>query len=108
MQMQIQPVQRMSFSLNNCPKVFVQRDYSNGLTVKFSTKLPPELQDKLDANVFEKTVQQLNAMYAKAEQLTAESVFENVIGCLTCYVTHMCMTFQYEKVPQLVLYFILN
>lgn len=35
---------------SNCTKVFVQRDYNDGTTVKFSTKFPQELEGKVTDN----------------------------------------------------------
>lgn len=32
---------------NQCVKVFVQRDYSDGTMIKFQTRFPPELEDKV-------------------------------------------------------------
>lgn len=32
---------------NQCMKVFVQRDYSDGTMIKFQTRFPPELEDKV-------------------------------------------------------------
>lgn len=32
---------------NQCMKVFIQRDYSEGTMVKFQTRRPPELEDKV-------------------------------------------------------------
>lgn len=31
----------------NCMKVFVQRDYTQGTMVKFQTRFPPELSDRV-------------------------------------------------------------
>lgn len=33
-----------------CLKVFVQRDYSEGTSVKFQTRFPPELEDRVCIN----------------------------------------------------------
>lgn len=35
-------------SATGCLKVFVQRDYSEGTNVKFQTKRPQQLEDKVD------------------------------------------------------------
>ena len=44
----------------NCKKVFVQRDYTEGCGVKFSTKFPPELEGRIDRQQFEFTVNMMN------------------------------------------------
>ncbi|CDW51929.1 Golgin subfamily A [Trichuris trichiura] len=87
----------ISVALDDCRKIFVRRDYSAGMVVKFSTKLPPELQGRLDPDEFARIITKLNEIYAKAEKITCESVFENVIGFFSCYLAHLCITFQYDK-----------
>lgn len=37
--------------LTQCRRVYVQRDYTNGLIVKFHTKLPQELQGKVSCKI---------------------------------------------------------
>ena len=32
---------------NHCPKVFVHRDYTNGTSLCFQSKFPPELEGKV-------------------------------------------------------------
>lgn len=33
---------------SQCAKVFIPRDYSDGISVRFETKLPPELVGKVN------------------------------------------------------------
>lgn len=33
---------------DHCVKVFVQRDYSDGTSVKFHTRFPPELEERVN------------------------------------------------------------
>uniref|UniRef100_A0A915JK98 Ras modification protein ERF4 n=1 Tax=Romanomermis culicivorax TaxID=13658 RepID=A0A915JK98_ROMCU len=89
--------QQKLLPLSQCKKVFILRDYSQGLTVKFFTKLPTELQGYVDANYFESFVNELNRIYAEAERTGLESVFETLAGCLTCYLANLCLRTQYEK-----------
>lgn len=37
---------------NQCVKVFVQRDYSDGTMIKFQNRFPPELEDKVRKELF--------------------------------------------------------
>ncbi|KRX25558.1 Neutral alpha-glucosidase AB [Trichinella nelsoni] len=87
----------MSVVLEKCQKIFIHRDYSSGMAVRFQTKLPPELVGRIDEQLFEKCIQTLNEMFAKAEKLTWKSFFENIIGCFTCYLSHLCMEYQFSK-----------
>lgn len=106
--------------LNQCRKIFVQRDYTQGLAVRFYTRIPQELQTlgvvrcfyhyyycllllllllllQIDENLFEKTVTQLNQMYEEAEKVGGASACETLLGCATCYLSHLCITHQYDK-----------
>ncbi|KRX82679.1 Golgin subfamily A member 7, partial [Trichinella sp. T6] len=87
----------MSVVLEKCQKIFIHRDYSSGMAVRFQTKIPPELVGRIDEQLFEKCIQTLNEMFAKAEKLTWKSFFENIIGCFTCYLSHLCMEYQFSK-----------
>ncbi|XP_071492435.1 golgin subfamily A member 7-like [Diadema setosum] len=78
-------------------KVFIQRDYSEGCGVKFSTKLPQELADRIDETRFEFTISKLNEFYAEAERLGARTYCESCFACLTAYTVLMCMTTHYDK-----------
>jgi hypothetical protein len=82
---------------SSCAKVFIQRDYSDGVGVKFDTKLPAELQGKLDPNEFEGIIGRINQIYADAERLSARTFMENCLACMTAYLLLICMPTQYEK-----------
>ena len=43
-----QQPQTQTISTNNCRKIFIQRDYSEGSGVRFQTRFPVELQDKIE------------------------------------------------------------
>ncbi|XP_046668110.1 golgin subfamily A member 7 isoform X1 [Homalodisca vitripennis] len=68
-----------------CMKVFVQRDYSDGTTVRFQTHFPSELEGKLDRASFENTVSQLNTYFAEAEKGSCSTYCEGCLACLTAY-----------------------
>ncbi|KAA0184035.1 hypothetical protein HAZT_HAZT011022 [Hyalella azteca] len=59
-----------------CMKVFIQRDYSEGTSVKFQTKFPQELNGKvffiwaIEPSIFEQMLNTVNSMYAEAEQMS--------------------------------------
>jgi hypothetical protein len=91
-------LQQMRLTSSSCAKVFIQRDYSEGTGVKFETKMPNELQGKLDSSEFELIVNNINTIYADAEQLSARTYMENCLACMTAYLLLICMPTHYEKV----------
>ncbi|KAH1176962.1 golgin subfamily A member 7 isoform X1 [Mauremys mutica] len=87
-------------------KVFVQRDYSSGTRCQFQTKFPLELENRIDRQQFEETVQTLNNLYAEAEKLGGQSYLEGCLACLTAYTIFLCMETHYEKVLKKIAKFI--
>ncbi|XP_074095949.1 golgin subfamily A member 7 isoform X1 [Cotesia typhae] len=81
----------------NCMKVFIQRDYSQGTMVKFQTRFPPELSDRLDIESFEYTINQLNNYFAEAERASCSTYCEGCLACLTGYLIYICTETHYEK-----------
>ncbi|XP_011296966.1 golgin subfamily A member 7 [Fopius arisanus] len=81
----------------NCMKVFVQRDYTEGTMVKFQTRFPPELSDRLDPETFEYTINQLNNYFAEAESGSCSTYCEGCLACLTGYLIYICTETHYEK-----------
>ncbi|KAJ8305063.1 hypothetical protein KUTeg_017391 [Tegillarca granosa] len=82
---------------SNCTKIFIQRDYNDGTTVKFSTKFPQELEGKIDHETFVKTVSTINSMYLEAETLGGRNYCESCFACLTAYLTYICFETHFEK-----------
>ncbi|KAF2368640.1 Golgin subfamily A member 7/ERF4 [Trinorchestia longiramus] len=80
-----------------CMKVFVQRDYSEGTSVKFQTKFPQELSGKIEPSVFEQTLNSINSMYAEAEQMSCGRYCEGCLGCVTAYLIFLCVETNYEQ-----------
>lgn len=78
-------------------KVFIQRDYTQGTMCQFQTKLPSELEARIDKQQFEETVRTLNNLYAEAEKLGSQSFIEGCLACLTAYTVFLCMETHYEK-----------
>ncbi|KAH8293803.1 hypothetical protein KR054_004769 [Drosophila jambulina] len=98
-------------------KVFIQRDYSEGTSVKFHTRLPAELdgmvsinkyflksfvlicnpRTQIERHVFEATINRLNEFYAEAEEGSCGTYCEGCIGCITAYLIYMCSETHYEK-----------
>ncbi|XP_060065007.1 golgin subfamily A member 7-like [Ylistrum balloti] len=82
---------------SNCVKVFVQRDFSDGTSIKFLTKFPPELDGKIESEQFVRTVTQLNNMFYEAESLGSRNYCESCLACLTAYMSYICFDTHYEK-----------
>ena len=91
-------LQQMRLTSSSCAKVFIQRDYSEGIGVKFETKLPVELQGKMDAREFEEVIERINTIYEEAERLGPKTYLENCLACMTGYLLLICMPTNYEKV----------
>ncbi|KAK7899584.1 hypothetical protein WMY93_020437 [Mugilogobius chulae] len=87
-------------------KVFIQRDYTRGTMCQFQTKLPAELEARIDKQQFEETVRTLNNLYAEAEKLGSQSFIEGCLACLTAYTVFLCMETHYEKVLKKIAKFI--
>jgi hypothetical protein len=91
-------LQQIRLTSSACAKVFIQRDYSEGVGVKFETKLPTELQGKISSSEFADVIERINSIYDDAERLSARTYIENCLACLTAYLLLICMPTNYEKV----------
>ncbi|XP_005092693.1 golgin subfamily A member 7 [Aplysia californica] len=78
-------------------KVFIQRDFSEGIPVKFQTRYPPELEGRVDRATYESTINTINEMFAEAESTGSRTYCESCFACLTAYLALMCMDTFYEK-----------
>ncbi|KAI6066364.1 Golgin subfamily A member 7B [Aix galericulata] len=95
----VHSLQELRRSASLATKVFVQRDYSDGTTCQFQTKFPPELESRIERQLFEETVKTLNSFYAEAEKIGGSSYLEGCLACATAYFIFLCMETHYEKVP---------
>ncbi|KAM9379578.1 golgin subfamily A member 7B [Phaethornis superciliosus] len=96
--LQVHSLQELRRSASLATKVFVQRDYSDGTTCQFQTKFPPELESRIERQLFEETVKTLNGFYAEAEKIGSSSYLEGCLACATAYFIFLCMETHYEKV----------
>ncbi|VVC90285.1 unnamed protein product [Leptidea sinapis] len=78
-------------------KIFIQRDYSEGTAVKFQTRFPPELEDRVDRQTFEYTIEKLNEHFEMAETADCSTYCEGCLACLTAYFIYICTETHYEK-----------
>ncbi|XP_044742233.1 golgin subfamily A member 7 [Chrysoperla carnea] len=80
-----------------CMKVFVQRDYSDGTSVRFQSRFPTELEGKIERHAFTYTINQLNTYFAEAEKAACSTYCEGCLACLTAYLIYICTDTHYEK-----------
>nr|XP_051680009.1 golgin subfamily A member 7B isoform X1 [Oryctolagus cuniculus] len=91
-------LQELRRSASLATKVFIQRDYSDGTSCQFQTKFPPELDSRIERQLFEEMVKTLNGFYAEAEKIGGSSYLEGCLACATAYFIFLCMETHYEKV----------
>ncbi|GCC17513.1 golgin subfamily A member 7B-like isoform X2 [Chiloscyllium punctatum] len=95
---EVHNLQELRQSASLATKVFIQRDYTDGILCQFQTKFPPELESRVERHYFEDTVKTLNNYYAEAEKIGGTSYFEGCLACITAYIIFICMETRYEKV----------
>ena len=87
-----------SIFTHNTDQVFVQRDYSEGIDVKFHTRLPSELEGKIERQVFEMTINHINKLYAEANAASCSTYCMGLLNCITGYLLSICLETQFEKI----------
>ena len=78
-------------------KVYIQRDYTEGMIPKFQDKMPPELDGLIDPEVFQNTINKLNLLYKEAETIDSKTYCEGILSCLSGYLILLCSKTKYEK-----------
>lgn len=78
-------------------KVYVHRDYSQGLTLRYSTAMPPLLQGRIPDDLFEAAIGNINQILAAAERGSMSAYAESFCACLTGYLIYLCMDTLYER-----------
>ena len=61
----------------------------------FSTSTP---SPKVDEATFRQTMEEINAIFEEAEDLSCMTFTEGCLGCLTGYTIHYCFKTHYERV----------
>ncbi|CAD6197161.1 unnamed protein product [Caenorhabditis auriculariae] len=89
--------ERQVIFLNSCRKIFIQRDYSRGLNVSFETEYPTKLTGMISRDVWENTIMRINKIFEDAESVSCTTVFETLLGCITCYCSRLVTKSLYEK-----------
>jgi hypothetical protein len=85
-------------SRSSQPKhVLIDRDYRETFTIRFSTKFPPALQNRLDPETFAFTVNQINSMFQHAEKCDCKGICQTLLGYFTLSFIYTCWKSKYEK-----------
>ncbi|GMS84499.1 hypothetical protein PENTCL1PPCAC_6674, partial [Pristionchus entomophagus] len=84
-------------ALNKRKSLFIARDYSKGLGVRFDRTYPPQLHGLISEEEWSSTIDKVNEIFEEAEKVCAASVSETVFGCLTCYIFRCFTQTHYEK-----------
>ncbi|KAH7723086.1 Golgin subfamily A member 7 [Aphelenchoides avenae] len=90
-------VRPAAVSLDSCRKIFVDRDYSDGLGVKFVGEFPAALEGIISHEDWDDTIDTINSAFAEAEEVCWSSVLETLVSFCTCYLTRLCLKTRYEK-----------
>ncbi|XP_002131890.2 golgin subfamily A member 7 [Ciona intestinalis] len=79
-------------------RIFLQRDFSNGMAVRFQTRFPSELDGRVNPEEFSQTISVLNEKYRQAEEISFSTYCEGCLACLTGYLLLLCINTHYKKV----------
>ncbi|KAI1727357.1 golgin subfamily A member 7/ERF4 family domain-containing protein [Ditylenchus destructor] len=90
-------VRPAAVSLDSCRKIFVERDYSQGLAVRFIKDFPSSLEGIVSRDDWEETIETINAEFTVAEQVCLASVAETVLGLFSCYISRLFFPTRYQK-----------
>ena len=78
-------------------KVFVQRDYSHGVGVRFAATFPADLSGRIDDESFNYLISKVNRLFDEAERLSLFSILDSLVGCLTAYLIFLCYDSYYDR-----------
>ncbi|XP_065828315.1 golgin subfamily A member 7-like [Oscarella lobularis] len=78
-------------------RIFIERDYTNGTSVKFQTAYPDELEGRVEEREFQRTITRINEIFDDAEQVGLRSCMEGTLACATFFSIHLCRKTHYEK-----------
>jgi len=86
-----------SVGLDNCHKIYVERDYSQGLEVRFQRNFPALLDGLIEPEDWYYAIDTINKLFEVAESVNSGSVSETLVGFFTCYLVRLCTKTRYEK-----------
>jgi len=91
------PSANQSVGLDNCHKIYVDRDYSIGLEVRFLRNFPALLDGLVEPEDWYYFIDTINKLFELAEAVNIGSVGETLVGFFTCYLVRLCTKTRYEK-----------
>uniref|UniRef100_A0A1I8FFX7 Ras modification protein ERF4 n=1 Tax=Macrostomum lignano TaxID=282301 RepID=A0A1I8FFX7_9PLAT len=83
---------RPAAQVGHSRKVYIQRDYSQGLDCATPPPCAPQLQDRMPEDLFEAAI-----ILAGAENGSVGVYAESCFACLTGYLIYMCMDTHFER-----------
>jgi len=78
-------------------EILIERDYSNGLLVRFDETFPEALNGKVTPEEFAHTIQHINLLFRQAETYTWLTCLESFVACATLYTYYICFRPKYSK-----------
>jgi len=78
-------------------KVFVQRDYTMGTECRFDTAYPSQLEEIISRETFADTINKVNELFCRAEELNCPTYTEGCLACMTGYMLYFCIETRYSK-----------
>eukprot|EP01125_Pyxidicula_operculata_P016264 TRINITY_DN5574_c0_g1_i2.p1 TRINITY_DN5574_c0_g1~~TRINITY_DN5574_c0_g1_i2.p1 ORF type:complete len:133 (-),score=9.12 TRINITY_DN5574_c0_g1_i2:96-494(-) len=82
-------------------RIFVQRDWSHGVGIRFSEKFPDELKEIVDSSEFTNTIARINQYFDEAEKSNIYTFAEGCLGCLTCFSSFLLIESRYSRFMRL-------
>ncbi|KJH42856.1 hypothetical protein DICVIV_11153 [Dictyocaulus viviparus] len=95
-----------TIQMESCRKIFIPRDYSQGLNVHFETHFPVAFRGKISEGTWENTICSINSIFAEAEKVCCATILETLLGCATCYFSRLISDTIYEKKMRMLTEFI--
>ncbi|KAE9421441.1 hypothetical protein Angca_002239 [Angiostrongylus cantonensis] len=86
-----------TIQMESCRKIFIPRDYSQGLNVHFETHFPMAFRGKISEGTWESTIHSINSIFAEAEKVCFATILETLLGCATCYCSRLISDTIYQK-----------
>eukprot|EP01126_Amoeba_proteus_P022358 TRINITY_DN2260_c0_g1_i1.p1 TRINITY_DN2260_c0_g1~~TRINITY_DN2260_c0_g1_i1.p1 ORF type:complete len:116 (-),score=20.86 TRINITY_DN2260_c0_g1_i1:96-443(-) len=75
----------------------LERDYSKGMAIRFSTTLPQDLSGKIGDDEFSQAIEGINNYFTEAEECNFYTFLEGCCGLLFCFIPFLFYS-RYQKV----------
>ncbi|KAI1280712.1 Golgin subfamily A member 7 [Halotydeus destructor] len=81
----------------NRKRIYLQRDYTEGTSVRFQNIFPQELIGQIETDKFLYTVNTINSIFRDAEKMSARTFVESCCACFTAYLLYCCFDSYYDR-----------